>query len=280
MKSTADVGLLERAYAIIDGIPDKAVALGQPCSRIGKTLARGTVCSPDGWLALHPEFRAMGLTISKDGKQIYLQKRKSERTAIAPLMAALLNLSEAEATALFSLPARSRKESAALSDKEFWLAEVRSILAARRASALADQATTSDVVSPEETAIATADAAVDDSATQQADLSAGAALVQDDTSNDPAEVSAGQQANGAKAASIEDGDTMIAQTQIPEQAGAGEDGNEIASDDAESAVEPQASANQSVAADETPSMPPQAITPDAARDTADQAESANATGPA
>lgn len=70
METNPNYELLKQAYAIIDGIPETAIALGGIRTKEGATLAEGTVCSPEGWLALHPTFNEHGLTMSADGKEL------------------------------------------------------------------------------------------------------------------------------------------------------------------------------------------------------------------
>ena len=55
--------LLKDAYQIIDGIPDHLVYLDNIVSRKGDNLTCGTVCCAAGWLAHHPKFKKLGLSI-------------------------------------------------------------------------------------------------------------------------------------------------------------------------------------------------------------------------
>lgn len=52
------------AYQVIGGIPEKVIDLERYRSKEGKTLDCGTICCGAGWLALHPVFNELGLTLS------------------------------------------------------------------------------------------------------------------------------------------------------------------------------------------------------------------------
>lgn len=56
-----NIELAKEAYAIVAGIPDECVNLGQWCAQEGRSLDNGTVCCPATWLTKHPRFRALGL---------------------------------------------------------------------------------------------------------------------------------------------------------------------------------------------------------------------------
>lgn len=121
---TPDYELLKDAYAIIDGIPDTAIAFGQPCTARGPKLEDGTICSPEGWLSQHPAFNALGLTMSPDGSG--LQFNGETMPAVAA-MGQVFRLSEEEAARLFGERSifLSEESTSDISDKQLWLTRVR-----------------------------------------------------------------------------------------------------------------------------------------------------------
>jgi hypothetical protein len=121
---TPDYELLRDAHAIIDGIPDTAVAFGKPCTTRGPSLDNGTVCSPEGWLALHPQFIARGLTLAPDGTSLLFN---GERMAPVAAMGRVFGLPEDEAARLFGERSMFAGEETAThaSDKQLWLRRVR-----------------------------------------------------------------------------------------------------------------------------------------------------------
>lgn len=120
MSTTSDYELLKDAHAIIDGIPDKAVSFGIPCALRGPALDDGTVCSPEGWLALHPTFNALGLTMTPDGTSLEFNGKAMPAVSA---MAHIFRFTEEEAARLFG--ERSIFLSTQASDKELWLSRVR-----------------------------------------------------------------------------------------------------------------------------------------------------------
>lgn len=124
MTTRPDYELLKDAYAIVDGIPEAAIALGLPCSKIGPTLPEGTVCSPEGWLALHPTFNALGLSISEDGTSL---RFNGEQEAVSTAMAKVFHMSDEEAAQLFeNQSAQGEGESSSnMSDKQLWQMRIR-----------------------------------------------------------------------------------------------------------------------------------------------------------
>lgn len=121
---TPDYELLKDAHAIIDGIPDTAVAFGKLCTTRGRSLDDGTVCSPEGWLAQHPTFIALGLAITPDGGSL---RFNGEALSPALAMARVFRLPDDEALRLFGTRDLYVGEGAATqaSDKELWLTRVR-----------------------------------------------------------------------------------------------------------------------------------------------------------
>lgn len=129
MKTSPDFELLKDAYAIIDGIPETAIALGALRTARGETLDRGTICSPAGWLAQHPKFMELGLSLSDDGTRLCFKDVLTERGGDAPIMAQIFGLQQAETEHLFSNRSTySLGDDSGLSDKRLWLREVRELL--------------------------------------------------------------------------------------------------------------------------------------------------------
>jgi len=58
--------LLKDAYAIIDGIPSKAIDLDSIREARGATLSCGTIACGMGWLGEHPKFKQLGLSTVGD----------------------------------------------------------------------------------------------------------------------------------------------------------------------------------------------------------------------
>lgn len=63
--NTPNYELLKDAYAILGGIPDKAINLDYIRQKQGRTLSCGTISCGIGWLASHPTFKKMGLNIQR-----------------------------------------------------------------------------------------------------------------------------------------------------------------------------------------------------------------------
>lgn len=129
MNTGPDFELLKDAYAIIDGIPETAIDLDRLQTAKGPALDKGTICSPAGWLAQHPKFMELGLSLSEDGKHLGLHGQPAEAGAEADLLAQVFGLHPSEAQHLFStretcLPG----DDSGLSDKRLWLREVREFL--------------------------------------------------------------------------------------------------------------------------------------------------------
>ncbi len=129
METGPDFELLKDAYAIIDGIPETAIALGMLRTARGETLARGTICSPAGWLAQHPAFTALGLSLSDDGSHLAFRDEPSGTGSPARVMARVFALPEADADRLFGdRETYTLGDDSGLSDKRLWLHEVREYL--------------------------------------------------------------------------------------------------------------------------------------------------------
>jgi hypothetical protein len=131
MNTAPNFELLKDAYAIIDGIPETAIALDKLQTAKGETLDRGTVCSPSGWLAQHPQFMALGLSLSEDGDQLCFNGEPVETGTEALIMAQIFGLQPVEAEHLFDTRSTySLGDDSGLSDKRLWLREVREFLKA------------------------------------------------------------------------------------------------------------------------------------------------------
>lgn len=129
MDTGPDFELLKDAYAIIDGIPETAVALGKLQTAKGESLEKGTICSPAGWLAQHPEFNDAGLSLSEDGNYLILNGELSETATPAQIMAQLFALRQPDAELLFGeRDTYTLGDDSGLSDKRLWLREVREFL--------------------------------------------------------------------------------------------------------------------------------------------------------
>lgn len=123
-----DFELLKDAYAIIDGIPESAIDLAEPCSMQGESLAQGTVCSPAGWLARHPKFHGLGLAPTLDGRGLVFKGEAEGKTG-AEVMAQVFRLPLPEAEHLFgNRDTYTLGDDSGLSDKRLWLRELRDYL--------------------------------------------------------------------------------------------------------------------------------------------------------
>lgn len=70
---TPNYNLLKDAYAVIDGIPAEAIDLDSWRLRTGESLGCDTIACAAGWLALHPEFKALGLIAHSGGTPNFRQ---------------------------------------------------------------------------------------------------------------------------------------------------------------------------------------------------------------
>lgn len=127
--------LLKRAAEIIQEIPTEQLDLrywtdGAP-SVIEETLDCGTICCAAGWLSLHPEMQALGLTLAK-----------GDYGTIAPMLAPhgaegfsalsiLFDISYDEASALFGPPIFSETNRYGEDHKAAWRSRVELLLADR-----------------------------------------------------------------------------------------------------------------------------------------------------
>lgn len=129
MDTGPDFELIKDAYAIIDGIPETAIDLDQLQTARGETLERGTICSPAGWLAQHPKFLELGLSLSEDGSRLLLNGEPAETDSPAQVMAQVFRLRPVDAERLFAdRNTYTLGDDSGLSDKRLWLHEVREFL--------------------------------------------------------------------------------------------------------------------------------------------------------
>lgn len=128
METGPDFELLKDAYAIIDGIPETAIELDSLQAARGESLDKGTICSPAGWLAQHPQFAALGLSLSEDGGQLLLDG-EPETGSTAETMAKVFALPQPDADRLFGTRSSyTLGDDSGLSDKRLWLRELREYL--------------------------------------------------------------------------------------------------------------------------------------------------------
>lgn len=123
--------LLKQAYAIIDGIPEKAFDLELVIKKGGnkRELKCGTIACAAGWLSLHPTFmKENGLEAvrkRKNGFSYVTWKNKTDQIwdyTIA--MAEFFNLSFEKTNNLFC----PSNESDVISDKQVWKTRVEKYL--------------------------------------------------------------------------------------------------------------------------------------------------------
>lgn len=124
-----DYALLRQAYTIIDTIPETAIAFGTPQRKHGATPAGGMVCSPEGWLALHPAFNQLGLTVSAEGNALCINGEPVTDISPALTIGSVLGLPADEAAQLFGdRDVFTGGDDSGLSDKTLWLTRMREYL--------------------------------------------------------------------------------------------------------------------------------------------------------
>jgi hypothetical protein len=129
METAPNFELIKDAYSIIDGIPETAIDLDRLVSARGETLEHGTVCSPAGWLAQHPQFNALGLTIADDDSRLLLSGEPPVDESQAVILARVFGLEPGDAEHLFAdRSTYTLGDDSGLSDKRLWLREVREFL--------------------------------------------------------------------------------------------------------------------------------------------------------
>ena len=129
MDTSPNFELLKDAYAIIDGIPETAIDLDRLVSARGETLEYGTICSPAGWLAQHPRFNELGLTLADDDSGLLLSGEPAIGASPAAALASVFGLQAGDAEHLFAdRRAYTLGDDSGLSDKRLWQREVRDFL--------------------------------------------------------------------------------------------------------------------------------------------------------
>ncbi|RZI42338.1 hypothetical protein EGT07_14090 [Herbaspirillum sp. HC18] len=129
MDTAPNFELLKDAYAIIDGIPETAIDLDMLCSAWGESLEHGTICSPAGWLAQHPKFMELGLSMSGDGTRLLLDGEASEGESAPEILRRIFGLEIEDARRLFAdRNMYTLGDDSGLSDKRLWQREVRGFL--------------------------------------------------------------------------------------------------------------------------------------------------------
>lgn len=133
MDTAPNFELIKDAYAIIDGIPETAIDLDRLVSRRGETLDYGTVCSPAGWLAQHPKFAALGLSLDADDSGLVLAGEPQVAESATAILAHVFGLEPGDAEHLFAdRNTYTLGDDSGLSDKRLWLREVREFLKQHR----------------------------------------------------------------------------------------------------------------------------------------------------
>ncbi|MEB0029156.1 hypothetical protein QN372_00185 [Undibacterium sp. RTI2.1] len=120
--------LLKDAYAIISGIPESQIDLGSITKNDCTEASCSTIACAAGYLAMHPQFNALGLSIGGKGELVY--KNRINWNYIDPL-SSIFGLTEKDATNLFSHVDGSRYDAEILdasSDKALWLKRVEAFL--------------------------------------------------------------------------------------------------------------------------------------------------------
>lgn len=101
MIQTPNLDLLRDAYMIIDGIPDKSFNLMQVYSTRKVKADCGTIACAAGWLALHPDFQALGLKYSPDSFQLISMQGVRNNVSYKYKLNKLFNIRVEDAQALF-----------------------------------------------------------------------------------------------------------------------------------------------------------------------------------
>lgn len=120
--------LLKEAYAIIGGIPAKAINLDAILSEKGESLSCGTIACGIGWLSLHPKFQAYGLKIVD--RELYYKGNHSYYEAAAM---GIFNIEFEDAEHIFASTYDCHNPledgmSPKLSHKQRWMYRVRAFL--------------------------------------------------------------------------------------------------------------------------------------------------------
>ncbi|MCY1299881.1 hypothetical protein D9M69_493940 [compost metagenome] len=123
---------LREAYAIIDGIPDKAFDLDDVITKSDGDLQCGTIACAAGWLMIHPKFAAeLETELKVDSDPWYSQMRSAKHADFYDAMQHLFNMNLAEVRSIFSSRTPSElgvPHAKRLSHKKLWQARVRKFL--------------------------------------------------------------------------------------------------------------------------------------------------------
>lgn len=117
--------LLKDAYAIIGGIPERAINLDMIELAKGESLGCGTVCCAAGWLGNHPQFQKLGLYNTGLGTTMRLG---GSVVSYQDAMAEIFDISEYEAEDMFCSVCSLKDERSGKSHKQIWLQRVRDYL--------------------------------------------------------------------------------------------------------------------------------------------------------
>lgn len=129
--------LLRDAYAIIDGIPPRKIDLDAIQESKGESLTCGTICCAAGWLALHPQFQALGLNMTHDPAHFFHPRAwvtfngNDHDGDYAAVMSRVFRITDDEAVELFGCAGESPYDHSMrrnATDKSLFLNRVRSFL--------------------------------------------------------------------------------------------------------------------------------------------------------
>ena len=100
--NSPNIPLLLKAYAFYQQLPEKAINLNlvvtQLTSDADTDYKYDTICCGMGWLALHPEFNALGLSLDTKGEYLLWQGKSGSYLEVACEM---FDLTLAQSVGLF-----------------------------------------------------------------------------------------------------------------------------------------------------------------------------------
>jgi hypothetical protein len=129
MADSPDYGLLKEAYAIVDGIPAEAITLDWNKTKEGPSLVEGTVFHPARWLAIHPDFQKLGLSMAENGKHLLFNGQSAAGGTYSDPLAQVFGLPVSDIVSMFAERGTRMGESIpTLTDKDVWQNRVRSYL--------------------------------------------------------------------------------------------------------------------------------------------------------
>lgn len=121
--------LLRHAYAIIDGIPEDRFDLGEISVNVleddqaNNPHNCNTIACAAGWICLHPDFQAKGLSLSDNGSP----RRNGECGDYDIFMSEMFGITYAQSEKLFA-PRKDWEDSTDLTDKQVWQRRVKRFL--------------------------------------------------------------------------------------------------------------------------------------------------------